>query len=80
MTLPKGWDSKKSNVSSESPKKNNTAVGIIIFVIILVIIGAIYFIGLSQADEETQRNLNRGCIPMSSDWRGIPTTWSCPVR
>ena len=81
MTLPKGYDSRKTNYSNEGSGNGigKTIAGIIFVVIVLAIVGAIYYIGLSQADQETQKNLDRGCIPTSSDWRGIPTTYRCPV-
>jgi len=68
-----------TNNNKKTPKNYNWLAGLIMFVIIIVAIGAVYNWVLSGADQVTQEMLDKGCIPMSSDYHGVPTAWKCPI-
>ena len=57
--------------------KANSAIGIIIF--LLILFGGAYIL-FGSIHDDRQKMIDKGCTPSgASDLYGNPTTWICPV-
>lgn len=65
-------------MNQETKSKGSTIGAIILVIIILVIaVGFVYWLVQSETDS-AQKMLDKGCIPLTANQYGFPTTYSCP--
>jgi LPXTG-motif cell wall-anchored protein len=73
MTLPKGWDSKKSNVSSGSPSRTSTGWDnkTLIFVIIGIVLGVLGAFFILNMVLTAQDNMDKAGLRFTKMDKGL---------